>query len=167
MIMGRKMTYKNKTYICFDGDSDIHYYYLMKAWKSSDSNSFNFYDAHDINTARDSSSEETIKRRLRERLSSTKLMTVLIGENTKNLYRFVRWEMEQALSLGIPIIGINLNGHTDLDAQRCPSIIKNELVLHVPFKQKAVEWAIDNWITTCKQYQKGPVRLSDNFLAKM
>lgn len=28
------MTYSNKSYVAFDGDKDIHYYYLMKAWKS-------------------------------------------------------------------------------------------------------------------------------------
>ena len=46
------MPYRNKTYVCFDGDNDIHYYYLMKAWKQNDSMSFNFFDAHDLNTSR-------------------------------------------------------------------------------------------------------------------
>ena len=27
---------------------------------------------------------------------------------TRYLYRFVRWELEQAVSRGIPIIGVNL-----------------------------------------------------------
>ena len=52
------MAYRNKTYVAFDGDNDMRYYQLMKAWKQSDSTSFNFYDAHDINRSRDSSLEE-------------------------------------------------------------------------------------------------------------
>ena len=30
------MAYRNKTYVCFDADSDIRYYNLMKAWKEND-----------------------------------------------------------------------------------------------------------------------------------
>ena len=49
------MAYRNKTYVAFDGDKDIHYYYLMRAWKDNDNVDFNFYDAHDLNTALDTS----------------------------------------------------------------------------------------------------------------
>lgn len=58
------MPYRNKTFVSFDGDTDIHYYRLMQAWKQSDGIDFNFYDAHDLNTARDSSREESIKAQL-------------------------------------------------------------------------------------------------------
>lgn len=27
------MSYRNKTYVAFDGDNDIKYYWLMRAWK--------------------------------------------------------------------------------------------------------------------------------------
>ena len=49
------MAYRNKVFISFDGDNDIHYYRLMRAWKQNDYTDFNFFDAHDINTARDTS----------------------------------------------------------------------------------------------------------------
>lgn len=140
------MAYRNKTYVCFDGDKDIQYYYLMKAWKASDRVDFNFYDAHDLNTARDSSLESSIKARLLERLKSAKLMVVLIGESTRYLTKFVKWEMEQALKLGTPIIAVNLNNLNGIDDSRCPPTIRNHLSLHIPFKQKALEWSIDNWI---------------------
>ena len=39
------MAYRNKVYVCFDGDTDIKYYNLMKAWKQNDNTNFNFYDA--------------------------------------------------------------------------------------------------------------------------
>ena len=37
------MAYRNKTYVCFDGDTDMRYYNLMKAWKQNDNTDFNFY----------------------------------------------------------------------------------------------------------------------------
>lgn len=110
------MPYRNKTYVCFDGDNDYHYYSLMKAWKQNDGLPFNFFDAHDLNAARDTSLTESIRRQLRERLNNSKILVVLIGENTRYLYRFVRWEMEQALDLGLPIIGVNLNGLRQQDS---------------------------------------------------
>jgi hypothetical protein len=61
------MAYRNKTYICFDGDTDMNYYRLMQAWKDNENHDFNFHNAHDLNTSRDSSQEESIKRQLRDR----------------------------------------------------------------------------------------------------
>ena len=55
------MAYMNKVFVSFDGDNDIRYYNLMRAWKQNNNISFNFMDAHDINTARDNSLEDTIK----------------------------------------------------------------------------------------------------------
>jgi hypothetical protein len=49
------MAYRNKVFVSFDGDNDIHYYCLMKAWKQNDRTDFNFNDAHDIKQARDTS----------------------------------------------------------------------------------------------------------------
>jgi hypothetical protein len=63
------MAYRNKTFVSFDSE-DIHAYRLMQAWKANDNIDFDFHDAHDLNTARDTSEPETIERRLSERLSS-------------------------------------------------------------------------------------------------
>lgn len=138
------MGYRNKTYIAFDGDNDMHYYRLMTAWKANDGFSLNFHNAHDLNTARDSSQEESIKRQLRERFANSKMLIILIGENTRYLTKFVKWELEVALKLGLPIVGVNLNGNRRID-DRCPPAIKNELVIYVPFKHYIIEYALDNW----------------------
>ncbi len=70
------MSYQNKTFVSFDGDSDMHYYRLMTAWKQNDNLPFNFYNAHDLNAARDSSSEESIKAQLAERLRNSKVFVL-------------------------------------------------------------------------------------------
>ena len=53
------MAYRNKIYVCFDGDTDMNYYRLMCAWKENDGIPFNFYNAHDLNSARDASQEDS------------------------------------------------------------------------------------------------------------
>jgi hypothetical protein len=138
------MTYRNKTYVCFDGDEDMHCYRLMTAWKANANFDFNFHDAHDLNTARDTSQEESIKRQLRDRFANSKLLVVLIGEKTKFLRKFVQWEMEVALRLDLPIIGVNLNGSRSRD-ERCPPAIKDELAIYVPFKPAIVQHAMTHW----------------------
>lgn len=139
---------KNKTYIAFDGDNDIRYYWLMKAWKHNKSDffqEFNFYDAHDTNSTRDSSQEETIKRRLKERFDETKHFILLVGESTRSLYKFVRWEIQQAIERDIPITVVNINGTRFQDQDRCPPILKEELAMHISFNQKIIEHSIKNW----------------------
>ena len=100
------MAYRNKVYVAFDGDNDIHFYRLMTAWHQNDRSPFNFYDAHELNNARDTSTEQSIKAQLRLRMANSKTFLILIGSNTRYLYRFVKWEMELALYHGLPIIAI-------------------------------------------------------------
>lgn len=139
------MAYKNKTYICFDADTDMHIYNLMKAWKENEQIAFDFHNAHEICNLRDGSSEDTIKRRLRERLTNTKVMIVLIGEKTKNLHKYVRWEIEYAIEKNIPIIAVNLNKKKCKDDALCPSILKSELAIHISYGQKIINYALNKW----------------------
>jgi hypothetical protein len=165
------MAYRNKIYVCFDADTDIRYYRLMQGWKASEHIDFDFYDAHDINNLREDSSEDTIKRKLRERLNNAKMLIVLIGEKTKNLHRFVRWEQEVALDLDIPIVAVNLNQSNSIDSNRCPSIIRDELVLHIPFRLGPIKWAIENWpdeyVRLIKNGETGPRQLSATHLQRL
>lgn len=152
------MAYRNKTYVCFDGDNDIKYYNLMKAWKENDNLEFDFYNAHDINNLWNGSNEDTIKRRLRERLNNTKLMIVLVGESTRNLYRFVRWEIEMALNMEIPIIAVNIIDDNTRIYDKYPPILRDELVINVQFRQRLIRYSIDNWITENDRLKKQEVK---------
>jgi len=138
------MAYRNKVYVSMDADNDLHYYYLMKAWKQDDRTAFNFYDAHDINTILDKS-EESIKKGLQERFRNTKIFVLLVGEHTRYLYKYVRWEIQEALKRELPCIVVNLNGKRSMDSQRCPAIIRDELAVHVSYNSKILQHALENW----------------------
>lgn len=140
----KAVAYKNKTYIAFDGDKDMRYYRLMTAWSANDRFEFEFHDAHDLNTARDSSQEESIKRQLRERFANSKAFITLIGESTRYLTKFVQWEIETAIRLRLPIIAVNLNGSRVAD-DRCPPALKGALAVFVPFNEKIITHALRNW----------------------
>ena len=138
------MAYRNKTYVSFDADNDIRYYYLMRAWKQNDYTDFNFYDAHDINNNYDKS-EASIKAALMERFRNSKVFVLLVGSHTKYLYKFVRWEIEQAISRGLPIIVVNINGKRCIDKNLCPAIVRDELAVHISFNAKILQYALENW----------------------
>ncbi len=158
------MSYRNKTYVCFDGDTEIHYYRLMCAWKQNDGLSFNFYNAHDLNKALDTSSETTIKRKLKERLNNSKVFVVLIGEKTRYLHKFVKWEIEQALSMRLPIIAVNLNGLRSIDSQRCPPVIRDQLAIHISYNLKIMQYSLNNWPDKHLQYYKKGIKGPYNYL---
>lgn len=139
------MPYRNKTFVSFDGDTDMAYYRLMQAWKQNDGMSFNFYNAHDLNIARDSSLEATIKAQLAERMRNSKVFVLLVGERTRYLFKFVRWEIEQALRRNLPIIAVNLNGTRFMDQDRCPPLIRGELAVHISFNAAIMQHALENW----------------------
>ena len=139
------MPYRNKTFVSFDGDSDIHYYRLLRAWKQNDGIDFNFYDAHDLNTARDSSQEASIKAQLAERMRATKTFVILLGERTRYLRKFVGWEIEQALKRDLPTIAVNLNGKRSMDEERCPVLLRTALAVHISFNAAIMQHALDTW----------------------
>ena len=151
------MSYKNKTYIIFDADNDMKHYRLMTAWKKNDKIDFNFHDAHELNNLRDGSSEETIKRKLRERMNNTKQAVVLVGDSTKDLYKYVRWEIEIAINMDIPIIAVNLNKSNQAHSNTPPILKNNAYFVSVPFEVKKVKYALDNFPTEySKSKNKAP-----------
>lgn len=142
------MAYGNKTYIVFDGDTDISYYRTIQMWKSNDDINFDFYDAHDLNTARDTSLTESIKSQLRARFDNSNLFMILVGENTKWNRKFIPWEIEQALNRNLPIIVVNINGSRQKDNDRCPTALRDVLAIHIPFKASIIQYAFENWLSS-------------------
>jgi hypothetical protein len=140
------MGHKDPTYVVFDGDEDKWAYAYMLGWNESDNVDFDFYDAHDLDemTSR-AQGEAYVKKHLRERMKKSSCVVALIGESTKNLYRFVRWELELAQELGKPIVAVNLNGKRSKDDELCPPIIRDGCTMHVAFKAKIIKHALDNW----------------------
>ena len=147
------MAYRNKVYVSFDADNDMNYYRTLQMWDANRDFEFTFNDAHEINTILDKS-EESIKAGLMERFRNTKIFVLLIGNNTKNLFKYVRWEIEQAIKRGIPIIAVNINGKRDRDDALCPSILRNELAVHVPFREKIIYYALNEWPSSDAAYRK-------------
>jgi hypothetical protein len=147
------MAYRNKTYVIFDGDKDMWAYAYMLGWKKNENIDFDFFDAHDIGNITDRASEETVKAKLRERLRNTKQAIVLVGESTRNLYRFVRWEIETCLELGIPIVVVNLNKKRQMDPDRCPPLLRGTAAVHVSFNARIIQKALDDFCENFKAYK--------------
>lgn len=140
------MSYKDKTYVIFDADTDMWAYAYMKGWKKNDNIDFDFDDAHDIKPLTYRASDETyIKGRLRERMKSASQVILIVGQSTKYLYKYVRWEIDLALELGLPIIVVNLNNSKRIDNLLCPPILRNKNAIHVPFRMKIIKYSFDNY----------------------
>lgn len=152
------MAYRNRTYVIFDGDTDIWAYRYMNGWRANERIDFDFHDAHELNVLTDRSGEDNTKRKLRERLANTKQAVVLVGENTKNLYRFVRWEIETCQEKGIPIVAVNLNGDRRMDPDRCPPILRGTCTVHVAYRAKIIKHALDDFCDNYARY-KGKIDL--------
>ena len=139
--------------VIFDGDNDMWAYAYMKGWKKNQNVDFNFHDAHDLNTITNLSSEENTKRKLRARLANTKQVIVLIGGLTKNLYRFVRWEIDTCQGKDLPIVAVNLNKVRHYDEKRCPPVLRDADAIHVSFNAQIIRYALDDFCPNFGQYK--------------
>jgi hypothetical protein len=152
------MGYKDHTYVIFDGDNDHWAYGFMKGWKSGDHIDFDFDDAHKLFPLTYRAQDESyIKGKLIKRLAQAKQIFVLVGESTRYLYKYVRWELDVALEFDLPIIVVNLNNNLDVDINFCPPILRNQNVIHIPFKMAAIKYALDDFPAFYrKTTQRGP-----------
>lgn len=146
------MAYRNKVYVAFDGDRDMKYYNLFSAWNNNENFDFKFYNAHDLASSKDSSKEESIKHSLRERFYNSKLFILLIGDHTKLLTKFVKWEIETAIRLELPIICINLNNSKTSDNLK-PHSLDDYPCIFVPYQEKIINHAMKNWPDQFKKHK--------------
>ncbi len=140
------MAYRDRTYVIFDGGTDIRSYNLMKAWKHNEHIDFDFYDSHDFRPIVNAENRQYIRSILRERMSKAKHVVVLIGEYTKYHTKYIEWEIELAKEKNLPIIVANLDGKNECNTTLCPLALKNiPCVLHVPFSPNKIKYALDNF----------------------
>jgi len=165
--------YRNKTYVIFDGDNDKWAYGFMKGWRSNENVAFDFNDAHDVAPlTANAQSEMYVKRALRQRFASAKQVVLLVGNATKNLYRYVRWELDVALELDLPIVVVNLVD-TDLrkrDDVYCPPIVRDTYSVHVPFKAAIIQHALGQFPDEYRRRDKnakGPRVYGDHIYSKL
>ena len=86
----------------------------MKAWKANNKTTFDFINCQ-LGSEINSENEFYIKRLCKERINMSSTFIQLIGEDTKFKYKYVRWEIEQAIKREVPCIVVNLNGKRSAD----------------------------------------------------
>jgi hypothetical protein len=134
-------------YIVFDGDNDGWAYRYRNGWKANRNIDFSYKNAHDLDTMTSrAQNEEYVKSKLRERMRQSTAVVALVGDKTKYLHKFVRWELELALALGLPIIAANLSKKNGQDDAKCPAIIRDKgCAVHIPYTLEALKFAMANW----------------------
>ncbi|WP_217210617.1 TIR domain-containing protein [Streptomyces sp. AC550_RSS872] len=143
------MPYRNKTYVAFASE-DIYCYRLMEAWRDNRNIEFNFFDAHDINTALDASRPETIRRRLGERLSSTKQTVVLLSDTTRpkaaRPSSFLYYEIEAIKRRNLPVVFVDLKGSRVVERAKIPATLINHYSINVSFQPAIIRYALDEYV---------------------
>jgi hypothetical protein len=154
------MAYRNGIYVAFNGcgtavptKSDITYYDMLKAWDANKDIDFEFVNSHDKTCqVRDDSLPQTLIDRLSERLKDSKLLFLIVTENTKNSSKILDYEITSAIGRGLPIVA----AYTDRSLVKSvtndmlgllPTVLKSAIqnrtakVLFIPFKMKAIKRA--------------------------
>jgi hypothetical protein len=132
-----------RTFIGFSS-TDIRNYRLMLAWKEHEHIDFNFSDFQ-LSSEINSEDEAYIKRKCRERIDMAGKYVMLIGEDTRNKYKYVRWEAEIAIEKGCTIIGVNLDGSRQVVEKTCPPVIRDIGAIFVPYSPKIIAYALENY----------------------
>jgi len=124
----------HKTYIA----STVIQTALLQAHAAEDNENhdFNFHNAHDLNTARDSSQEESIKRQLRERFANSKLLIVPHWSKDKASDE-IREVGNGRGSSARPSNHRRESKWLTYSDDRSPPAIKEQLVVFAPFGQKS------------------------------
>ncbi|PIJ96864.1 TIR domain-containing protein [Lysinibacillus sphaericus] len=168
------MAYRNGVYAAFDGqgkinhsESDIRYFNLLKSWNKGED--FKYNDSHQkTNAVRDTSSVDTLKRRLRDRLSNSRVMIVIISNDTNYDRGLLNYEIEKALDyyklpliITYPEIEGKINSQWSILEKRWPKALKERLndtkrsdivCLHIKFNKSEILRALEHMTVHDKKY---------------
>lgn len=79
------MTYRTKTYIAAEWDTDHDAVEQLRKWNDSNYWVLSFSDAHDLTSARDDSLNCSIKKSLKSRLDASKRFVLIVGGKTDSV----------------------------------------------------------------------------------
>ncbi len=163
------MNYKRTgTYCAFNGCgttnptlSDMKYYARLIHWNKDKKYELHFSNSHyKTYSVLDSSSEETLKERLMERMRKSKNMILVLSDKSSWNRGMLNFEIEKAVDLyEIPIIAtytmydyvLNNFDRKKMLEKYWPSALKERIengtakVLHIPFKEKVISYAVENY----------------------
>lgn len=163
------------TYVAFDGlgqsdptKSDYRYYSILQAWSTNKNIDFRFTNSHEKTYAvRDTSLKETLYSRIRQRLSASKNMFVIISKDTRKSGSVLSYEIEQAIDVyKIPLIIAYPDysaiwGVGDELASMWPDALTKRIdkdgtqAIHIAFQQKAITNAIPRFTVNGERLSSG------------
>jgi hypothetical protein len=132
-----------RTFVGFSS-TDINYYRTMLMWKAHDHIDFDFCDVQ-LQNALNSTNEQYIKQRCRERLDMAGTYILLIGQDTRYKHQYVRWETEVAIEKGCRLIGVNIDNWRFMNPATCPPVFQHVDALFVPFSSRIVAHTIERF----------------------
>ena len=162
------------SYIAFDGlgesdpsKSDFRYYSTLQAWAANKNIDFNFVNSHEKTYAvRDTSQRATLYARIRERLSASKNMLVIISKDTRFSGSVLSYEIEQAIDVyRIPLIiaypGYSAICNVDALAGMWPKALAERInnpnteALHIAFARAPILDAINRFTVNGEHLSNG------------
>ena len=57
-------------------------------------------------------------------MANCKMFVLLLGDHTKYHTRFVKWEVEHAIYLKLPIVVVNIDGKRSINSAKMPIWLK-------------------------------------------
>ena len=152
------MSFQEKIFVAFDGVNDQEVYQELIKMKQSDNTPFMFYSALDLHKRLDKDSDEVLKAKIYHLMQESKVCLVIVGKTTKTFRRFIKWQIERAIETNMPIIMLNPNYIRSVDFDRCPSLMKKNLALHIAMQDKIIEYALLNFPTSYNKYLQEEVK---------
>lgn len=118
---------------------------MMQAWKANENIDFDFTDCQ-LQRELNSEDEAYIKRVCRERINMASKYIMLIGQDTRYKYKYVRWEAEVAIEKGCTVIGVNLDQSYHINNDLCPPVIRDIGAVFVAFRPKIIAHALNGYV---------------------
>lgn len=133
-----------RTFVGFSS-TDLKYYRTMQMWKAHEHIDFDFCDCQ-LQDALNSTNEDYIKRRCRERLQMAGTYILLIGDDTRFKTTYVKWEAQVAIEKRCRLIAANIDGWREMNPSTCPLYFQAVGAVFVPFSPHIIAYALNNWV---------------------
>ncbi len=157
------MAFSGKIYVAFDAAKDMSEYKKFAQFKQGDTTGYQFYHGAMFLKELDKTPDDVLKEKIQKNMDDADIVVILLSKTVKSMRRFVKWQIEYAIKQGKPIIAVNPNRIRSVDYDVCPTVLKSNLSIHIPFHEKVFELAVLNWPKSDQEHRKNEKDLKKTY----
>tara|TARA_A100001037_G_scaffold300171_1_gene327171 strand:+ start:1286 stop:1927 length:642 start_codon:yes stop_codon:yes gene_type:complete len=139
------MNRAKRVFFSLNHDTDYGVYQEMLAWLSTEGIEVKPWTTTELSHASRDADRHESNAHLIEQVIRSDYVVVIVGNTQIDAESVDTRALNTAAWMKRPMIALNINQRCDIDEKRFPSLIADQLILHIPMEGQTFNHALESW----------------------